>query len=312
MGLERAGSGPALVEEIAKLEAEGLARKQKITEEAWAFYLANIGRRSWSPETKQRLEKEYFESIPDSVLSVSRLQNSSKIVGTLQNIRSPYGRRILARQKGARLEVMSDEFGVFGESVRKFGIKIAEVQYLSNAELYDRMNANRNSDGLLKMIRPPAERKMIEQAFHVIREGIYTGDETVVVDGEELLVIWYAGEVDEPARLAVDRSQNPHLFVEVLTQLLTCAIDPHFSMEYNLHGRLHVTYNDRPALYLAGNFRPTGRSLIIDGKPWPVLFATDADHIESLRNASRPLEEGDAKRLAEIKHAVEEYIDHAH
>ena len=120
-----------------------------------------------------------------------------------------------------------------------------------------------------------------------------------------------AGEVDEPARLAVDRSQNPHLFVEIFTQLMATAVDPHFSMDYNLHNRLHVTYNDRPALYYDASFRETGRHLIIDGEPWPILSATGEEHITSLKKLTRPLAESDAVRLDQIKRSVLSYMDGA-
>jgi hypothetical protein len=309
--LESAGSGPTVRQEIARLDSEGLAHQRELAEEALAFYLRNLVRRAWSEETKKRLSKEFFDSLRHSVLSISRLRTTGDIVGIFQTIRAPYGRRVVAREKGDSIEIVSDEVGAWGDSVRKFGIKSANVHYLSNQEIYDRMNANRDENGELPLIRPPVEIKMREQGRQIRRDCPHDSQERVTIDGEPHIVFWGSGEVDEPARLAVDRSQNPHLFVEVLTQLLTTAIDPHFSMDYNLNNRRYFTYNDRPSLYYCVNFRDTGDFLSIDGKPWSILSSNGADHISALKTVMRPLEEEDATQLEQIKSAVIRYMDGA-
>lgn len=302
----QAGYGHALKETIAGLTDEGHTEFQRILDEAILFYIDQIERRSWSAATKIKLVEEYYKFSQLSQLAISR--HAGKIVGMQQNIRAPFGRRTVFKKDSLELNPLSDDFGIFGEALRKFGFFNVDAFMATDEDLYHWALQHPQSDGSLRLLTIPVEEKAKQQGIILPRVATKRTQLEGKIGDQEVVVVHGEGEIDETARFAIDKNLNPTIFVEAMTQLLANAIDVSFSADYNRNARLHYSYNDHPELFEWAGYRETGDVLMIDGKRWPITVATGAQHIDALLGFDRHLEDGDQRVLREIQNVFSRFL----
>lgn len=289
---------------LQDLETKGHREIESLASQGLEFYMKHVERRRLTEETKEDLRNDFWKTLPFSTLSISRKIGTSKIVGTLQTIRAPYGTRVVTKNEKA----VEASYGDWGPSYRKLAYLHPLELAATDEQLFDLdslRSLDIDSQDKRFHFKPPVERRMNENGLELRRE-VYVdlpGKHMISQDGEDedIVVYFGSGEVVEHSRFAIDAEENTALFANIYVQLFANAIDTDFSDVYNLLYRTYWTYNDFPKLYDWAGYEETGDSVEIHGRKFKILKVVGKDHIRALLEFSHRFDADDQEIIDHLK-----------